>query len=231
MFQIFIYIIYVMKQFDPFEFRQQTRRNYDRMSNFYDLLSGGTEKRLVNAVIKDLVMDCPQTIIEIGCGTGNGLCAFRKRFPTAQMIGFDLSFGMCARAMNKCKNLSKNEDLIICQAEGLILPIKSSALSTMFISFTFELFPEKLQGKLLKEIKRVLTPQARITVISMFKDKKPTWISRVYAAAHNRFPKIVDCRPIDTPEIFKQNGFSIIEQSLHNIWGIPVISFTAVNQT
>ncbi len=216
-----------MQKQNPAAFRQQTQGNYDRISAIYDLLSGGAEKRLINTVVEGMELDHPLSIIEIGCGTGNGLIALTKKYPAACLIGLDLSFGMCRQASRKYRHASHSADSLICQGDALNLPFINKSADLIFISFTFELFPQTLQSDLFQEIKRLLAAQGRITVISMYKEKDPGWMSRIYAAARRRFPNIIDCRPLDGPAIFKQHGFSILNQSLHNIWGIPVISFTA----
>jgi S-adenosylmethionine-diacylgycerolhomoserine-N-methlytransferase len=43
----------------------------------------------------------PQRILEIGCGTGSNLLQLRRKFPTATLMGVDLSADMLARARRK----------------------------------------------------------------------------------------------------------------------------------
>jgi len=216
-----------MQKQSPSTFLEQTQNNYDRISRIYDLLSGRAEKHLINNLVAGIELDHPQTIIEIGCGTGNGLIALRNKYPTTHLIGIDLSFSMCAQASRKLAADSHFSTPLICQGDVLNLLLPNNAADLVFMSFTFELFPENLQTDLLREIKRVLSAQGRIAIISMYKDKNPGWMSKIYAASHRRFPKIIDCSPLDGPMIFQQHGFSIIHQSLHSLWDIPVISFTA----
>ena len=207
------------------DFQEQVQQNYDRISRIYDLLSGGTEKRLIRKVIGTLKIAVPKKVIEIGCGTGNGLIALQEKYPSAVLCGIDLSFGMCLRSSRKVMHQNPSSHSLICQGDALQLPFPNKDADLVFISFTFELFPDALQSALLHEIKRILAPEGYISVISMYKEYESGWMSRLYAAAHARFPKVIDCQPLDGPAIFRRFGFQVFNETNHHIWGIPVVSF------
>lgn len=216
-----------MDQNDQVEFLTQTKRNYDRMSRFYDLLSGGTEKRVIEKTISAFEVGNPARILEIGIGTGNGLFALRAGYPAAGIFGFDLSFGMCRKAASKVRNSTHERNTAVIQADGLLLPLPPHFADLVFLSFTLELFPGHLMHALLVEIQRVLKPSGFCAAITMFDDDRSSFMSRLYRAAHARMPHVVDCRPIDTPAVFRQSGFIVKGHRTFNIWGLPVIAVLA----
>ena len=216
-----------MQQFDPTQFLNQTRSNYDRISWFYDFLSGNPEKHLIQDLISKLKLTQPGRIIEIGCGTGNGLLALRRKYPATTISGFDLSYRMCLKANTKTIKLTTKAPILISQADGLNLPVPSACAACIFISFTFELFPDHLQASLLNEIKRILDPKGKIAILTMYKTSSQSLISRLYAMAHENLPRVIDCRPVDAPAIFLKSGFEIVHQETYSIWGLPVVALVA----
>lgn len=54
----------------------------------------------------------PQRILEVGCGTGTNLCALRKQFPEAEIVGLDLSADMLDMAHNNLRHLAKPPKLL-----------------------------------------------------------------------------------------------------------------------
>ncbi len=45
----------------------------------------------------------PRSILEVGCGTGSNLLALARRYPTAELVGIDLSESMLERARRKLR--------------------------------------------------------------------------------------------------------------------------------
>jgi len=216
-----------MQQFDPTQFLNQTRSNYDRISSSYDFLSGNPEKHLIQDLISKLKLTQPGRIIEIGCGTGNGLLALRRKYPATTISGFDLSYRMCLKANTKTIKLTTKAPILISQADGLNLPVPSACVDCIFISFTFELFPDHLQALLINEIKRILDPKGKIAILTMYKTSSQSLISRLYAMAHENLPRVIDCRPVDAPAIFFKSGFALVHKETHSIWGLPVVALVA----
>jgi S-adenosylmethionine-diacylgycerolhomoserine-N-methlytransferase len=70
---------------------------YSRQRHFYDL----TRKYYLlgrDRLIARLAVPPGGTVLEVGCGTGRNLIAVAKRYPNAQLYGFDISGAMLATA-------------------------------------------------------------------------------------------------------------------------------------
>jgi len=197
------------------------------MSWFYDFLSGRPEKQRIDELISKIRLSQPGRIIEIGCGTGNGLLALGRKYPATTIYGFDLSYKMCLKANSKTLKIAAKTPIIISQADGLNLPVPPACAKLIFISFTFELFPDNLQALLLREIKRILDPKGKIAILTMYKTSPESLTSRLYAMAHESLPRVIDCRPINTPAIFIKSGFDLVYKGTHTIWGLPVVALVA----
>ena len=76
---------------------------YDEIAHTYDLdpfgLIGetrGVAFEQIQAVVKD-----PKHVIDLGCGTGDGLCTLRELYSSAELVGLDLSEKMLDVATEK----------------------------------------------------------------------------------------------------------------------------------
>lgn len=54
----------------------------------------------------------PDSVLEVGCGTGTNLVALARRFPTARITGLDASADMLARARRRTARLGERVSLV-----------------------------------------------------------------------------------------------------------------------
>ena len=77
--------------------RSQAKESYDRMSLFYDFLTGVFEQRYKNIALKCLNIRQDETILEIGFGTGQCLKQMAEAVGEGgKVYGIDISSGMLA---------------------------------------------------------------------------------------------------------------------------------------
>ena len=191
------------------------QRNYDRLSSFYDLLSGKAELTILRRTITFLKEIKIEKLLDIGCGTGRALIDFRKSFQKVTLLaGIDLSYKMCRKATHQ-------NNCITC-ANGLALPFPAATFDALLFSFSLEIIPEIYISKALSECTQVLKPDGIICVVCIVQALKRNVIYNLYLWAHHKFPNVVDCRPIAIIQILNENGFTIIENESHNLWGLPV---------
>jgi len=55
--------------------RQSAKTAYDRLSQWYDLIAGSSEKKFADAGLRKLDVQAGGKVLEIGYGIGNGLVA------------------------------------------------------------------------------------------------------------------------------------------------------------
>lgn len=209
--------------------RQSTRANYDRLSRWYDALSGSSERPARMRGMQRLDIQPGERVLEIGCGTGEALSILAAGAgPAGGVLGLDLSAGMLRRAASKLgRDASANIQLM--QGDSSHLPFADKSLDALFMSFTLELFADTEIPSLLTECRRVLRPGGRLGVVSLLQKGKPGWMERAYGWAHRRWPIAIDCRPIPLEKVTSNAGFEISHFEEVSMWGLAVGVLVAVN--
>jgi malonyl-CoA O-methyltransferase len=95
----------------------------------------------------------PRVIVDLGCGTGAGAAALRRRYPRAQVIGVDLSYAMARRAQ-RAQRLWRRYTCLC--ADACALPLAAQSVDLVFSSLMLQhcddpAFP-------FAEVQRVLRP-------------------------------------------------------------------------
>jgi len=204
--------------------KEAARASYNRLSRWYDLVAGSTEKKYRDWGLEKLGAQPGEKILEIGFGTGHCLAALAKAVgPTGHVIGLDISDGMLAIARERLQQegLAERVDLHLGDAAKLDF-IEAGSLDGVFMSFTLELFDNPEIPRVLQEIHRILKPGGRLAVVSMTKMDPPGMAVRIYEWFHEHMPNYADCRPIFARQALEQNGFTIRDVSVSSMWGLPV---------
>jgi demethylmenaquinone methyltransferase/2-methoxy-6-polyprenyl-1,4-benzoquinol methylase len=204
--------------------KEAARASYNRLSRWYDLIAGGTEKKYRDWGLEKLAARPAERILEIGFGTGHCLVSLSKAVGKAgHVIGLDISDGMLAIAQERLQQegLQERADLHLGDATKLDF-IESGSLDGIFMSFTLELFDNPEIPRVLQECQRVLKAGGRIAIVSMTKTNPPGIAVRLYEWFHEHMPDYADCRPIFAREALEQSGFVIQDVNTSSMWGLPV---------
>ncbi len=208
------------KQIMNMDFVERTRRNYDRLSSWYDLISGNAELRITRLALEKIKAQGQKRILDIGCGTGSALKELSNMaHGEAIGIGMDLSFEMCLKSREKTSGFQHSA--IVC-GNGLKLPFNPGSFDAILLSFTLELFPPNLINELINVIFRLLNKKGRIYVVHMAQEEHPSLISRMYLSLHKKYPGVIDCRPIQVQDTLEKYGFTILSNKKYSLWGLPV---------
>jgi ubiquinone/menaquinone biosynthesis C-methylase UbiE len=137
-----------------------TRRRYQRLSRFYDLMETMAEKRYHPWRERIWSYVDGGSVLEVGVGTGKNL----PYYPASMHIsGIDLTPGMLEQARRKAKafGFDSRVDLQLGDAQALDFPDNSfdSALAT----FVFCSVPDPVLG--LREMKRVVRPGGKVLLL------------------------------------------------------------------
>jgi demethylmenaquinone methyltransferase/2-methoxy-6-polyprenyl-1,4-benzoquinol methylase len=204
--------------------KEAARQSYNRLSRWYDLIAGSTEKKYRDWGLQKLSAQPGEKILEIGFGTGHCLAALANWVgPTGRVIGLDISDGMLAIARARLQQAGLNDrvDLHLGDAARLDF-LEPGSLDGVFMSFTLELFDNPEIPRVLQECHRVLKPGGRLAVVSMTKTNPPGLAVRLYEWFHKHMPDYADCRPIFARQALEQSGFTIRDVSVSSMWGLPV---------
>jgi malonyl-CoA O-methyltransferase len=95
----------------------------------------------------------PRVIVDLGCGTGAGAAALRRRYPRAQVIGVDLSYAI-ARCARRAQRFWRRYACVC--ADACALPLAPQSVDLVFCSLMLQhcddpAFP-------FAEVQRVLRP-------------------------------------------------------------------------
>ncbi len=204
--------------------KEAARVSYNRLSGWYDVIAGSTEKKYRDWGLEKLSAQPGEKILEVGFGTGHCLVSLAKSVgPTGHVIGVDISDGMLAIAKERLQKegLSERTDLRLGDAANLDF-LEANSLDGIFMSFTLELFDNPEIPRVLEECQRLLKPGGRVAVVSMTKTNPPGVAVRMYEWFHEYMPNYADCRPIFARQALEQSGFAIQDVSMSSMWGLPV---------
>lgn len=204
--------------------KEAARASYNRLSRWYDVIAGSTEKKYRDQGLEKLSAQPGEKILEIGFGTGHALVSLAKAVGRSGcVIGLDISDGMLdvARERLQKEGLADRVDLHLGDAANMNLP-EPGSLDGVFMSFTLELFDTPEIPLVLRECHRILKPGGRLAVVSMTKTKPPGLPVRIYEWFHDHLPEYADCRPIFARQALEQCGFRIESVDRSSMWGLPV---------
>ena len=208
--------------------KESARQSYNRLSRWYDLIAGSTEKKYRDWGLEKLSAQPGEKILEIGFGTGHCLVALAKAvWPSGRVIGLDISDGMLAIARERLREqgLSDRVDLHLGDAANLSF-IEASSLDGVFMSFTLELFDNPEIPRVLQECHRVLKPGGRVCILEITRPRTRlgrlvlsrylAWVPAMVGRGSGRTAELwryywdtIDrCVPPETIlEVLRRNGF------------------------
>jgi len=111
----------------------------------------------------------PESILDVGCGTGRLLRKAGERWPNARLIGVDPAEGM----IEKARLLMPNATFYVSMAESLPLPDGSVDLA--FSTASFHHWRDNVQG--VREVRRVLRPGGRFFLADIW---PPLGLSKIF---------------------------------------------------
>ncbi len=135
--------------------------NYDRLLSVITL---GMEGRFRRRIIESARLTPGQRVLYVGCGTGTlAIEAARVVGPDGRVDGIDPSREMIARARSKA--LAKGFRINFHEAGIESLPFPDHCFDAVLSSLMFHHLDRDLQQAGLSEIRRVLVPGGRLTII------------------------------------------------------------------
>lgn len=203
--------------------KEEAIENYDRLSNWYDLLAGQSEAKYKRTGLQMLAAQSGETVLEIGFGTGHSLISLAQSVEARGAVyGIDLSAGMCQVTQGRIREQGLLERVHLARGDAARLPYAGDQFNAIFVSFTLELFDTPEIPVVLEECRRTLVQDGRLCVVSLAKNDSANVPVKIYEWAHQLMPKFIDCRPIFVSRVVEQAGLEIISARQEVMWGLPV---------
>jgi ubiquinone/menaquinone biosynthesis C-methylase UbiE len=203
--------------------KEDARASYDRLSRFYDLLSGGVERRPRERGLSLLAPRDGERALEVGFGTGHGLLGLCRAVGRSGAVhGIDISGKMLdvARARLARHGLGDRAALVV--GDAAALPYEAESIDAIFMSFFLELLDTPEIPPFLAACARVLAPRGRLCAVGMSAEGEGGFVASCYRFAHRHFERLVDCRPIRVARSLADAGLAIEVEELHRMCGLPV---------
>jgi demethylmenaquinone methyltransferase/2-methoxy-6-polyprenyl-1,4-benzoquinol methylase len=202
---------------------QEASASYDRLSRWYDAISGSSERPFRLAGLELLAARPGERVLELGPGTGHALLALAQAVGEAgRVAALDVSGGMLRRAGDRLANAGLAGRVALARGDAARLPFGDASFDGLFASFFLDLVDTPEIPACLDECRRVLRPGGRVALVSMSSEGRQGAMSRLYAWAHRRAPRLVDCRPIPVERSLRRRGFTVVTADLRSMWGMPV---------
>lgn len=130
--------------------KQKIATAFSQAATHYD-----SAAKLQQYVLDQLAQFLPKVpaapvIVDLGCGTGKGLQQLEKHYPTAQLLGLDLAYGMLAQAREstQAQTASEHSRASWCCGDGESFPLKTNSIDLVFSSLAIQWcqsFPQVLE--------------------------------------------------------------------------------------
>ena len=101
----------------------------------------------------------PQRIMDFGAGRGNCIAHLQRAFPAAALTALDVS----ARSLTHCEARAIRPIETVCY-DGQTLPFDDAQFDLIFTACVFHHIPEADHIRLLREIRRALSPKGRFVL-------------------------------------------------------------------
>ncbi len=203
--------------------KAEAAASYNRLSRWYDWIAGSTERKYRDLGLHLLHAQEGESILEIGYGTGHCLLALAKTVgPQGKVAGIDISPGMRQVASQRLQSAGVAPWIDLRVGDAAQLPFEPNSFQAVFMSFTLELFDTPEIPLVMEQCYRVLHPGGRLGLVVMVRQGKPGIAIRMYEWAHEHWPALVDCRPIQAREALQEAGFHLEITRPLKMWGLPV---------
>jgi ubiquinone/menaquinone biosynthesis C-methylase UbiE len=152
---------------DPFA-TEATRRRYQRISPFYDVMEGLAKRRYHPWPEKLWSLAPGLRVLEVGVGTGKNM----PFYPSGISItAIDLTPGMLQRARSRATELNLKSKVGLHLGDVQDLDFPDNTFDSVAATFVFCPVPNPVLG--LRELKRVVKPRRRILLLEHMRSPDP----------------------------------------------------------
>ena len=142
-------------------------------------IPGLSQAEVTTMIIEDadkFFLKTPQTILDLGTGTGHAAFAYAKQYPTAIVDGIDLAGPMLAVANYRAEQTGLNQRMRFSQASADNTGFPTNSYDVVTAWIFFHELPADFTRKVLQEAYRVCKPGGVTVVYDAFDRTVPRYI-------------------------------------------------------
>jgi len=192
---------------------------YDPLVRFISSFFGG-EVSLRRLTIDKMDLKPGQKVLDVCCGTGT-LCTMIAEDIGIEgaVVGVDLSENMLKKAENK-----REDNIRFCYANAEEIPYADGYFDRASVTFGLHEMPHHVRMNVLCEMRRVLKPGGRITVLDYAYPKRTLAVPifKVWMLVEGETAR--DFIRRDLSLMIRDAGFDVIEQSVYWMNTIRIVS-------
>lgn len=140
---------------------------FDVWSTTYDRagLQQAVYRPVHDAILHRIADLRPATVLDLGCGTGQLSRRLATTFPSATVLGIDVSTGMLERAAAADDDPADAASVSYAQADAQRLPFAAASIDVVVCTESFHWYTD--QAAALSDLARVLVPGGRLLIASI----------------------------------------------------------------
>ncbi|MEA3281121.1 MAG: class I SAM-dependent methyltransferase [Euryarchaeota archaeon] len=192
---------------------------YDPLVRFISSFFGG-EENLRRLTISKMNLKHGQKVLDVCCGTGT-LCAMIAEVVggDGEVVGVDLSENMLKKAENK-----SGDTIQFCYANAEKIPYADGYFDRASVTFGLHEMPHSVRMNVLREMRRMLKPGGRITVLDYSYPKRTLAMPlfKVWMLVEGDTAR--DFIRRDLSSMIRDAGFDVIEQNVYWMNTIRIVS-------
>ena len=153
------------------------KKSFNRAAKSYDnaaILQEEVLSRLLQRL--QYIRHQPETILDIGCGTGKAIRQLQKTYPGARLVGMDLALQMLLQSQNRFSLLSRKR---LVNADMEQMPFNRDAFGLLFSSLALQWCNDL--GATLRELARISKPGGMLLFSSFgpatLKELDASWLA------------------------------------------------------
>lgn len=126
------------------------------------------------------IQGTPRRILDLGCGTGSTTLMLKQAFPTAEVIGLDLSPYMLVVANHKAKTAGLTIEWLHGNAEQT--GFQDASFDLVTASLLFHETPPTVAKSILRECFRLLQPSAQVIILDGNQKilRQTPWLTEIF---------------------------------------------------
>jgi ubiquinone/menaquinone biosynthesis C-methylase UbiE len=143
----------------------RTRRVYDRLAAVYPVSTMLFHSRAHRCALEASGIADGMRVLEVATGSGEMFRRLVKANTSGATIGVDLSPNMAARTQRTARHKFPHARTHCQAVDACHMPFRSESFDAVFCCYMLELLPTEDIGLALREFRRVLRPQGKLTLV------------------------------------------------------------------